>query len=108
MAAIAVRMPAAAVGPGRPGGFGLRYPRRFGRPSAALVGGRNGNANQLLDVAQKRALLVIAERDRNAVSAGARGAADPVDVALRNVRQVVVDDVADTFDVDPARGDVGR
>ena len=39
--------------------------------------------------------------------AGARGAADAVDVALRHVRQVVVHDVADALDVDAARGDVG-
>ena len=50
----------------------------------------------------------VAERDRDAVGAGARGAADAVHVALRDVRQVVVDDVADAVDVDAARGDVGR
>ena len=50
---------------------------------------------------------MIAERDRDAVGAGARGAADAVDVALRNVRQVVVDDMGDAVDVDAAGGDVG-
>ena len=42
------------------------------------------------------------------VGAGARGAADAVHVALGNVRQVVVDHMADAVDVDAARGDVGR
>ena len=51
--------------------------------------------------------LVIAERDRDAVGAGARGAADAVDVGFRDVRQVVIDDVADAVDVDAAGGDVG-
>ena len=50
----------------------------------------------------------VAERDRDAVGAGARGAADAVHVALRDVRQVEVDDVADAVDVDAAGGDVGR
>ena len=74
---------------------------------AVLVGGRDRHADQLLDVAQERPLLAVAERDRDAVGAGARGAADAMHVALRDVRQVVVDDVADAFDVDAAGGDVG-
>ena len=49
-----------------------------------------------------------AQRDGDAVGAGARGAADAVHVAFRNVGQVEVDDVADAFDVDAAGGDVGR
>src|SRR3546814_14036619 len=52
--------------------------------------------------------LSIAERDGDALGAGARGAADAVDVALRLVRQFVVDDVGDPWHVDAARGDVGR
>src|SRR4051794_3917171 len=42
----------------------------------AAVGRRNVDPDQPLDVAQEAALLVIAERDRDAVGAGARGAAD--------------------------------
>ena len=80
---------------------------RLRAPVAAAVGRRNRYPDQLLDVAQERALLGIAERDRDPVGAGAGGAADAVDVAFRNVRQVEVDDVADAFDVDAARGDVG-
>ncbi len=41
------------------------------------------------------------------VRAGARGAADAVDVLLGHVGQVVVDDVRDIVDVDAARGDFG-
>ncbi len=38
---------------------------------------------------------------------GARGAADAVDVVLGHQRHVEVHDVAERFDVDAARGDVG-
>ena len=76
-------------------------------PITATVARRDRHPDQLLDVAQKGPLLGIAERDRDPVGAGAGGAADAVHVALRNVRQIVVDDVADALDVDAARGDVG-
>ena len=76
------------------------------------IGGERKNRNLLprraLDVAQIAALLVAAEGERDAVGAGARGAADAVDILLRNIRQVEIDDVADAGDVDPARRDVGR
>src|SRR5689334_6657419 len=52
-------------------------------------------ASSALDVAQVAALVWSAEGDRDAVGAGARSAADAVDVLLRNVGQVVVHDVAD-------------
>src|SRR5437588_8632440 len=64
--------------------------------------------DQLLDVAQERPLFIVAKRDRGAVGSGARSAADAVHVALRNIRQVVIDDVADAVHVDAARRDVGR
>src|SRR3954468_9203971 len=64
--------------------------------------------NQLLDIAQERALFIVAERDCDAFGSGARGSAYAMDVALRNVRQVVVDDMADAIDVDTARRDIGR
>jgi hypothetical protein len=48
-------------------------------------------SDQRLDVAQVGALLSIAERDRDAAPARPRRASDAVDVALRDVRQVVVD-----------------
>src|SRR5215510_1278826 len=80
--------------------------RRAPRPAA--VGRRDRHPDQSFDVAQESGFLGIAKRDRNPVGAGAGGAADAVHVAFRNVRQVVIDDVADAFDVDAARGDVGR
>src|ERR1700689_4107862 len=50
---------------------GLGVPR-IGAPVAQ----RNGHADELFDVAQERDLLAVAQRDRNARGAGARGAAE--------------------------------
>ena len=63
-------------------------------------------AQDLLDVAQELAFLRGAERERLARLAGPAGAADAVDVGLRLVRDVEVDDVGDVVDVEPARRDV--
>src|ERR1044071_9688781 len=75
--------------------------------AGAAVFRRDRHADQPLDIAEIRSLFVIAERDGDALGAGPRGAADAVDVALRHVRQVVIDDVADAIDVDAARRDIG-
>src|SRR6476646_5283194 len=102
----ALLMTAAVMRPPAMAGF-----RRRGRvrPSAAAPVARGDrHPDQSLDVAQEHRLLVIAERNRDALGAGARGAADAVDVGFRNVRQVVIEHVADAVDVDAARGDVGR
>src|SRR5437016_4413753 len=72
-------------------------------PRRALIGCRNRGTNQSLDIAQERHLVGVAEGYRDAGRARTRGAADAVHVAFRNVRQVVVDHVADAVDVDPAR-----
>ena len=61
-----------------------------------------------LDRPEERNLVGRAEGDGDTRRPGARGAADAVDVALRDVGQVVVDDVADAVDVDAAGRDVGR
>src|ERR1700688_1585269 len=47
-------------------------------------------------------------RARPAVGTGPGGAPDPVDIALRHVRNLVVDHVADAVDVDAAGCDIGR
>ncbi len=63
---------------------------------------------QGLDAAQESLLARIAERDRRPRGASARRAADAVDVVLRDVGQLEIDDVANAVDVDPPRRDVGR
>src|SRR5450755_974601 len=66
----------------------------------------NRRAREAFDVAQVAALFATAQRDRDARSARARRATDAVHVALRDVRQIEVDDVRDAVHVDPARRDV--
>ena len=68
---------------------------------------RNRDADQPLDIAEVGALLVITERDRNALGACTRSAADPVNVALGDIREVVVYHVADAVDIDATGGNVG-
>src|SRR4051812_31651239 len=63
---------------------------------------------QPLDVAEIGLLIISAEADRNARCAGPRGAADAVDILLRHIGQLEVDDVAHARHIDAARGDVGR
>ena len=63
---------------------------------------------ELLDRGKEGALGRIAQRDRHARSAGARGSSDAVHVALRLVRHIEIDDMGDAVDIDAARRDVGR
>ena len=74
----------------------------------AAIGRLDRRAEQFLDIAEIRPLLMIAERDGDALGARPRGAADAVDVAFRHVRQIEVDHVRDVVDVEPARRDIGR
>ena len=48
----------------------------------------------------------VHKADRLALGAGARGAADAVDISFGDFRQVVIVDVADARNVDAAGGDV--
>src|SRR5205823_11426634 len=84
-------------------GRGLRH---------VLVGRRRKDGDALvcepLDALQLPALAAIAERHRDARGAGARGAADAMDVAFSVGRQLEVDDVRDAADIDAARGEIGR
>ncbi len=93
--------------PIRPGGVALILAASARKPSGSgiTVG---LDARQLLDVAQIGPLVIRHEADRHARRAGARGAADAVDVLLRHVGQLEVEHMADARHVDAARGDVGR
>src|ERR1700684_3341918 len=79
-AAVALPLPARLVAAMR------RLRRRTMGPvhRGKAVIGHHGElaARQGLDVADKCAFRAVAERDRHAVGAGARGAADAVDIAL--------------------------
>src|SRR3546814_13766035 len=61
-----------------------------------------------LDVAHRGALIGGDEADRLALGAGARGAADAVDILFGNVRNFEVDHMADARHIDTARVAVGR
>ena len=65
-------------------------------------------AEQLLDVGDQARVVARDQRDRQPRGAGARGAADAVDVVLGVVRHVEVEDRRQVDDVEAARGDVGR
>ena len=64
-------------------------------------------ADKPFDVAEKAALIDRTERDGDAWSTGPCRSANPVDVALGDVGEVVVDDVTDPVDIDSTRCDVG-
>ena len=58
--------------------------------------------------AEQAVLARLGERDRGPAAAGASGPADAVQVGVGRGRHVVVDDMREPLDVEPARGDVGR
>ncbi len=88
--------------------LGGRGGRRLAMTGGAAVFARQSDADQPLDVAQKAHLLGARDqRDRGAFSAGARGAADAMDIGLGHVGQIEVHHMADAVDVDAARGDIG-
>src|SRR3989338_4860239 len=70
--------------------------------------GLNRLTRVAFDIAQLAAVFGGRERNRDALGAGAAGAADAMHVIFRYLWQVVVDHVADTADVDAAGGNVGR
>src|SRR6266481_391810 len=65
-------------------------------------------ADEFLDGLDLEGARLVGEADRFAGGAGARGAPDPVNVVLRVLGHVPVDDVGHSFDVQAARGDVRR
>src|SRR5262245_42643064 len=86
----------------------LRRRRNLAAALGAAILAGQVDADQPLDVAQIPHLLGARDqRDRNALGAGPRGAADAVDIGFRHSGQVEIDDMADAVDVDAARGDIG-
>ena len=68
----------------------------------------DGASDQALDRPNTAAVLRSHERDGMTGGAGACRAADPVDVVLGNVWQVVVDNVIDAFHIYAASGNIRR
>ena len=109
------RLGSAGSRPSRPrrlGRLSVRSRRRGARRVLEPLLGGLPLADRGLHVALDAADLVALGRgdegDRAAGAPDPAGAADPVDVDLRGGRHVVVDDVGDVLDVEPAGGDVGR
>jgi len=77
-----------------------------------LVAFYNGFIDRLLgealDVANLETITETRERDGEALTTRATGAADAMDVVFRFHRQTVVDDVRDARNVDTTSGNVGR
>src|SRR3974390_2052501 len=98
-----------------PLGIGRRLDKgtpREATPPPPLIGTsvahRNSHAYKLLDMAQERHLLAVAQRDRNTFRASARRTADTMHIGFRHVRQIKIHDVADAIDVDTARRNIRR
>src|SRR5688572_9423405 len=85
----------------------LRPDARIGLEPLDYLGG-DRVPQDLLDVAQQLHLVDADQRDCVAVHPCAAGPPDPVDVVLRNHRQLEVDDVWQRVDVETARGDLRR
>ena len=64
-------------------------------------------ADDILDIAQVLALVLIAEGNRDAALTGSSGASNAMHVDLGLVGQVEVDDVADVGHIDAAACDIG-
>ncbi len=62
---------------------------------------------QLLDIAEVRTLGIIAEGKGNALGSGSRRPPDAMHIAFRVLRYLVVNHVADVWDINAARRDVG-
>src|SRR5688572_18251396 len=86
--------------------------RRRGRPRTGLESRHDAlldaPVDEALDCGEQRPVLAADQGNCLARGTRAAGAADAVHVILGDVGQVVVHDVRQFLDVDPARRDVGR
>src|SRR5579863_9946242 len=78
------------------------------RGAPRQLGPRDARTRQPLDTPQLLHLVGRSEAGGAAALCCSRGAADPVDIVLRDMRQVEVHDMANVGDVDAARRDVRR
>jgi hypothetical protein len=62
--------------------------------------------DQPLDSAQQRFLEWIAKGDRDACSPGAGCAPNPVDIRFGDFRQIIVDHMRDSINVNASRGNI--
>lgn len=74
----------------------------------ASVACRNGYTDQFLDIFNERSLFRVAKRDGDALRTSTCSPADAVHIGLRHIRQIKIDDVADTIHINAARSDIRR
>ena len=80
----------------------------FGDKRRMIGAHGNGAPDQLLDCLEVWPLIDITERDRSAGRTRPRGAANPMDIRLRLIGQVVVNDMRDAIDINAAGSNVCR
>src|SRR5688572_9871343 len=81
---------------------------RSGRHEAVGLADRDRVAEQTLDLFQQRPLVAPDQRHREPFVTGAARPADSMYIMLGDLGQLVVDDVRQLIDVEPARRDIGR
>ena len=68
---------------------------------------RNRSANGLFDLAKQSLAFLVTKRNGTAFRPGPCGPSNSVNVGIRFVGEVVVDDQIDSLDVDAPRCDIG-
>ena len=85
--------------------MGCRSGRRIAMARRTPIFFRQGDADQLFDVAQiGQFLSACDQRDRDAFGAGARGSADTMDIGFGDVGEIEIHHMRDAVDVD----EIGR
>jgi len=83
---------------------------RSGGSAGRLLTARFGSAGLLretLDVPEQATLSRFGQRDRHPLASGAANSTDPVDIALRRGRNVVVHDMGEGVDIESTGSDIG-
>jgi len=69
---------------------------------------RNFLSNEMLNRLQRGQLLAVHQRESVADVLGATSPPNAMDVIFRVFGNIVINDVTDAGDIEPARGDIGR
>ena len=64
--------------------------------------------DQFLDIDKELEIIMLTERVGDTASPRSTRPPDTVDIGLRDIRDIVVDHIFESVDIDPTRGDIGR
>jgi hypothetical protein len=64
--------------------------------------------DELLDISEPCSLFDITKRERRPTSTRSTRTTDAVDIGLRDIRDLIVDDMLELIDIDSSRGDIRR